>query len=58
MVDFKLRDKCSVNTNWNADTFVGIKCEKGDYSIHFPLGFHVSDTDKELRKDILLLLKL
>lgn len=56
MVDFKLRDKCSVNTNWNADTFVGIKCEKGDYSIHFPLGFHVSDTDKELRKDILLLL--
>lgn len=56
MADFKLRDKCSVNTNWNADTFVGIKCEKGDYSIHFPLGFHVSDTDKELRKDILLLL--
>ena len=56
MVDFKLRDKCSVNTNRNADTYEGIKCEKGDYSIHFPLGFHVSDTDKELRKDILLLL--
>lgn len=56
MADFKLRDKCSVNTNWNADTFVGIKCEKGDYSIHFPLGFHISDTDKELRKDILLIL--
>lgn len=56
MARFNLRDKCTINTNRDADTFVGIQCENGNYSIHFPLGFHVSDSDKELRRDILLLL--
>jgi len=56
--EFSLRDKCTVNTNREADTFVGLMCEGGDISIHFPLGFHVpdDDKDKELRRDIMLLL--
>lgn len=56
MAEFSIRDKCSINTNWETDTFVGIKCENGNFSIHFPLGFHLSDSDKELRRDILLLM--
>lgn len=56
MGQFSIRDKCRVNTNWDADVFVGIKCENNDISVNFPLGYSVSQDDKELRKDILLLL--
>lgn len=56
MTEFSIRDKCKVNSNLDTDTFVGIKCENGEFSVHFPLGFSISDTDKELRKDILLLI--
>ena len=56
MERFSIRDKCRVNTNWDEDTFVGLKCENGDISINFPLGFDVAEDDKELRKDILLLI--
>lgn len=34
---------------------MGLKCSDGDISIHFPMGYHISDDNKELRKDILLL---
>lgn len=37
------------------DTFVGLKCYDGDISINFPMGYHISDDNRELRKDILLL---
>lgn len=56
MKDLSIRDKCSVNSNRESDTFVGLKCENGRFSVHFPLGFGVSDDDKVLRKDIILLL--
>ncbi len=56
MVNFSIREKCKINTNIDTDTFVGIKCEDDDLSIHFPIGFRLSDDDKELRKDILLLM--
>lgn len=58
MAHVSLRDKCSVNTNIDTDTFVGVKAIDGDISISFPLGFRLSDDDKELRKDILLLLNV
>lgn len=56
MSDFTLRNKCSINTNRDEDKFVGIKCENGDFSISFPLGFDVPESDRELRKSIILLL--
>lgn len=56
MPGFCIKDKCSINTNREEDTFVGIQCEDGNFSVHFPLGFHLGDSDKELRKDILLLM--
>lgn len=37
------------------DTFVGLKCNDGDVSINFPMGYHISEDDNELRKDIILL---
>ncbi len=56
MPEYSIRDRCYVNTNEEADTFVGIMCDKGDFSVHFPLGYRISDTDRELGKDIMLLL--
>lgn len=56
MLNVDIRRKCSVNTNFNIDTFVGIKCKNGDISINFPLGFDISEDDNELRKDIILLI--
>lgn len=56
MKEFSIQDRCKVNTNVEADTFVGIQCEDNSFSVHFPLGYHVSESGKELRKDILLLM--
>ncbi len=56
MTQYSIRDKCHINTNYDTDTFVGIRCDKGDFSVNFPLGFCLPDNDKELRKDIILLI--
>lgn len=56
MEGFQLNQKCYINTNIEVDTFVGIKCEDGDFSVHFPLGFEFSKDEKLLRKEILLLI--
>ena len=45
-----------MNSNREMDTFVGLRCNDGDISINFPLGYHISEDDNELRKDIILLL--
>ena len=55
MREIDIRRKCRVNSNREKDTFVGLKCDDGDISINFPIGYHISDDDKELRKDIMLL---
>lgn len=51
-----LKERCQINTNYDTDTFVGLKFDNGDFELHFPLGFNFSDDEDELRKDILLLL--
>lgn len=51
-----IRSKYRVNSNREMDTFVGLRCNDGDISINFPLGYHISEDDNELRKDIMLLL--
>ena len=56
MTESSIRKKCTINTNKDEDTFVGIICKDGDISIHFPLGFRLSEDDKELRNEVLLLL--
>ena len=56
MENFSIRSRCKIHTNVETEHFVGIMCENQDFSIHFPLGFHVSSEEKELRKDIFLLI--
>lgn len=56
MAEVRLRDKCRAKSDEDKDGFVGIRYEGGDISIHFPLGFPISPEDKELRRDILLLI--
>ena len=58
MSDTTLLDRCRVNTNVETDTFVGIKSESGRISVSFPLGFHCSEDEDNLRRDILLLLNV
>lgn len=57
MMEDSIKEKCRINTNRDADVFVGIKCESGDVSIHFPLGFRLAKDEDGLRKDILLLIR-
>lgn len=56
MENFSIKSKCKVNTNIDSDTFVGIMCEEDSFTVNFPLGFNVPEDEKELRKDILLLM--
>ncbi|MCM1121349.1 MAG: LlaJI family restriction endonuclease [Eubacterium sp.] len=55
MQETEIRSRCKINSNTERDTFVGLRCDDGDLGIHFPLGFHISEQNKDLRKDILLL---
>lgn len=56
MPNNSIREKCHINTNYDSDTFVGIKCENGDFTISFPLGFSVSEDERLLRKEIVMML--
>ena len=56
MPDYSIRSNCHINTNRDTDTFVGIQSENGSFTINFPLGFHISEDEKGLRRDILLLI--
>ena len=51
-----LKERCRINTNKDADNFVGIKMSGGEIEVSFPLGYRLEDTEKGLRKDIVLLL--
>lgn len=54
--ELNLRKICRVTTNIGRDTFVGIKSEGCGISVCFPLGYHISDNDEELRQDIIKLI--
>lgn len=58
MPEYSIRDKCHISKHCNGDTFVGIKCENGQFEIDFPLGYHLSQDERGLRKDILQLLSV
>lgn len=55
MSRYSIRENCHINTNWESDTFVGIRVENGKCDINFPLGYHISEDEKNLRRDVLLL---
>ena len=51
-----LYSKCRCSTNKTDDEFVGFRFD-GDVSVIFPVGYNIPQNERELRKDILLLLK-
>lgn len=57
-----LENICRNVTNVNTDTFVGLEFRKDvsgrQITVNFPLGYYISDTEDELRDDIISLLKL
>lgn len=57
-MDKGLLGRCHINKNYDDDTFVGIKKNDDLYEISFPLGFQLSEDEKELRRDILLLINV
>lgn len=50
-----IREKCRINSNRDAETFVGLRCDDGDIQISFPLGYHLSEDAQGVRRDILQL---
>lgn len=58
MLNNTLFDRCRVNTNIENDVFVGIQRSENIYDVSFPLGYHLSEDEKGLRKDVLLLLNV
>lgn len=58
MTTNSLFDRCRTNTNVESDVFVGIRKMDGYYQINFPLGYHCSETEKGLRRDILSLINV
>ena len=52
-----LWERCNISSNTKEDSFVGVKVDKDDITINFPIGFNCKKAeDKIIRKDIILLL--
>ncbi len=51
-----LRSWCRVATNFEGDSFVGIKSQEDGVKVYFPLGYDISGDEKELRQDIINLI--
>lgn len=58
MTSNSLFDRCRTNTNIESDVFVGIRRKDEYYEVNFPLGYHRSEDEKGLRKDILSLINV
>lgn len=58
MMNNSLFDRCRTNTNIESDVFVGIRRKDEYYEVNFPLGYHRSEDEKGLRKDILSLINV
>ena len=56
MTNNSLFDRCRTNTNFGDDVFVGIRRKENYYEVDFPLGYHLSEDERGLRKDILSLI--
>ena len=53
-----LKDRIDVVTYDTENPFVGIKADGGDALVYFPLGYKLSESEDEIRRDILQLLSI
>lgn len=58
MANNSLFDRCRTNTNIDSDVFVGIQRKDGYYEVNFPLGYHRSEDERGLRRNILSLINI
>ena len=56
MTNNTLKNRIDVVTHDTKEPFVGIKADGGDALVYFPLGYKLSETDDEIRRDILQLI--
>lgn len=57
-MDLDLISFCHVNTNEDGDRFVGIRMENNRPKVCFPIGYQLPDNDKEIRADIIHLVRV
>ena len=53
----RLKDICSVSTNYSGDNYVGIKFFEDEVKVFFPIGYEIPDDNSECRKSIIDLMK-
>lgn len=53
-----LKKYCKVVSPQDDDRFVGVRGDVNGMFVYFPLGYHLSETDSEIRKDILHLFRI
>ena len=53
-----LKKRCIVPSKEDENRFVGIKADTDDALVYFPLGFELSNNDKDIRRDILKLFSI
>ncbi len=52
----KLEARCHINENGEGDRFVGIKADSDNAMVYFPMGYHLPESEEEIRQDILQLI--
>jgi hypothetical protein len=55
---FNLSEHCHVNSNEDEDRFVGVRVERDNFFIYFPIGYDLPNNDDELKSDIKSLLSV
>ena len=56
MREYSLSERCKITLNTETDKFVGIECTHGDFCVHFPVGYRLSNDEEGVRRDIRLLI--
>lgn len=54
----ELKKYCHINTNQEADRFVGIKIDTDEIKVCFPIGYQLPEEENEIKKDIIHLLQV
>ena len=56
--EYDILKHCHVNTNEEGDRFVGVRIDTDHMTVHFPIGYELSNTDAEVRNDIMNLIRV
>ena len=56
--EYDILKHCHVNTNEEGDRFVGIRLDTDTITVHFPIGYELSNTDAGVRNDIMNLIQV